>query len=90
MGLGLGLEGSGGLGLLSGLASAGRQARQALEQSSDERCGRAGVGQVDGDPGFEFDDAGGDLASSRRSVSNWAWRPAERGGSAASRVHISQ
>ena len=44
-----------------GEASDGRHARQALEQESDEGCGRAGGGQVDGDPGFQLDHSGGDF-----------------------------
>ena len=44
-----------------GVASGGRHARQAFQQESDEGCGRTGGRQVDGDPGFQLDDTGGDL-----------------------------
>ena len=44
-----------------GVASAGRHARQALEQEADEGGGRAGGGQVDRNPGFQLDHSGGDF-----------------------------
>jgi hypothetical protein len=61
MGHGLGLEFRAGWDFCRGVASGGRHARQAFQQESDERCGWASGRQVNGDPGFQLDDAGGDL-----------------------------